>query len=168
MNDTPLSGVGRMLMQENPKDVAAKAERRTRLDLLDPRFKKSVADALAFGAIDKGYGVRNYTKAPIEVRTYIAAIYRHLDAYLDGEDYAPDSGVSHLGHAGAGLDILFAAEEAGTLIDDRKAAEVGQTLKLPEPSDSWKSCQLCSPRMACGLHREEATRYYDLVRQGAT
>jgi hypothetical protein len=41
-------------------------------------------------------------------------------------------------------------------------------LVLPEPSDSWKACRFCTPRQACSQHREEAKRYYDLVRRGAT
>lgn len=108
---------------ENPKDTAAKADRRTRLDLLEPAAKKSIADALAFGAIDKGYGVRNYVLSPIEARVYVAAMQRHLDAWLGGEDNAPDSCISHLGHVGANIHILLAAIKEGTFIDDRHGNE---------------------------------------------
>ena len=50
---------------------------------------------------------------------YIGAMKRHLDALLDGEDEAHDSGVHHLGHVNATTAILLDAMECGKLIDDR-------------------------------------------------
>lgn len=106
-------------MSANPKDVAAKKEGKARLDLLEPVANRSIAAALEFGAVTKGYGVRNYVSAPIAARTYVAAIKRHVDAWLEGEDCAPDSGVHHLGHIGANVHVALAAIEAGTFLDDR-------------------------------------------------
>ena len=51
--------------------------------------------------------------------TYVSASMRHLNAWFEGEDLAPDSGLSHLAHALAGLAILIDAEEAGMMLDDR-------------------------------------------------
>ena len=45
----------------------------------------------------------------------------HLNAWAEGEEAAPDSGVHHLGHARACLGILLDAQETGNLIDDRVA-----------------------------------------------
>lgn len=104
----------------NPKDAEAQTKGKVRLDLLEPAANESTANALAFGA-DK-YGVRNYATIPIELRVYLAAIQRHLDALKRGEDFAEDSGVSHWGHIGANVHVVEAALEAGTAVDDRKAS----------------------------------------------
>lgn len=108
-------------MSRNPKDVAAQSERRVRLDLLEPVAEAQIARAMEFGAIDKGYGIRNFV-APgndISLRCYLAAMRRHIDALLDGEDEAPDSGLHHLAHVGANVHVVLAAKAAGTLVDDR-------------------------------------------------
>lgn len=105
---------------DNPKDAAAGAEDRAPLDLLEPAADEAVARALGFGA--EKYGVRNYTQVPIRARVYIAAMRRHLAAWLDGEDYASDSGLHHLAHVGANVHVAMAAMAAGTFIDDRHAA----------------------------------------------
>ena len=106
-------------MPVNPKDIEARTKGKTRLDLLEPVAERAIADALAFGA-DK-YGVRNYVKAPIEARVYVAAMKRHIDAWLEGEDVAADSGVHHLGHIGANVHVALAAIAAGSFVDDRHA-----------------------------------------------
>lgn len=106
---------------QNPKDREALSKGKTRLDLLEPSANESIAKALAFGA-DK-YGIRNYVTIPIELRVYLAAIQRHLDALKRGEDFAEDSGVSHWGHIGANVHVVEAALEAGIAVDDRKASK---------------------------------------------
>lgn len=109
----------------NPKDKAAAAEGKPRLDLLEPVAERDIAKALAFGA-DK-YGVRNFVTASINARVYVAAMKRHIDAWLDGEDYAEDSGVHHLGHVGANVHVALAAIAAGTFVDDRGVSEAKDT-----------------------------------------
>lgn len=109
------------ILVANPKDKAAAAEGKARLDLLEPAAEREIAKALAFGA-DK-YGVRNFVTAPINARVYVAAMKRHIDAWLDGEDHAEDSGVHHLGHIGANVHVALAALAAGTFVDDRKVSE---------------------------------------------
>jgi hypothetical protein len=101
----------------NPKDVEAQTKGKTRLDLLEPVAERAIADALAFGA--NKYGVRNYVTAKIAARVYVAAMKRHIDAWLEGEDTAEDSGVHHLGHIGANIHVVLAAIEAGAFVDDR-------------------------------------------------
>lgn len=51
--------------------------------------------------------------------TYLGAIRRHLDDFLEGENLAPDSGVHHLGHIAANCGILLDADKHGTLVDNR-------------------------------------------------
>jgi hypothetical protein len=102
----------------NPKDEAAKNEDRVPLDLLEPVADEQIARALQQGA--QKYGRRNFTKTPIEARVYGAAMRRHLAAWLEGEDNAPDSGVHHLGHVGACVHVVLKAIESGSFVDDRE------------------------------------------------
>lgn len=108
----------------DPKATAATGK--TRLDLVPPAASKACADALAFGAITKGYGTWNWRKSEgVKLSTYVAAIKRHLDDLMDGEDCAPDSGIHHVGHVMGGAAIILDAMKHGKLIDDRvKAKEV--------------------------------------------
>lgn len=101
----------------NPKDVEALKLDKAPLDLLEPAADEATARAIAFGA--EKYGTRNYVESPIAARVYVAAIRRHVTAWLMGEDYAPDSGVHHLGHIAANAHVAMAAIEAGTFLDDR-------------------------------------------------
>jgi hypothetical protein len=73
--------------------------------------------ALEDGA--RKYGAFNYRSEQINVSTYIGAIHRHLAAYQDGEDYASDSGVHHIGAVLAGCAILLDCDAMGNLVDDR-------------------------------------------------
>jgi hypothetical protein len=115
---------------ENPKDAAARASNKPRLDLLEPVAERQIAGALAFGAAK--YGVRNYVKAPIAARVYVAAMKRHIDAWLEGEDVAEDSAVHHLAHVGANVHVALAAMEAGTFIDDRAGDVATDSSEKPE------------------------------------
>lgn len=101
----------------NPKDQLARVEAKPRLDLLEPVADEAIAAALADGLAK--YGHRNYAKTPVSLRVYLAAIRRHVAAYLAGEDDAPDSGLHHLAHVGANVHVILAAAQAGTLVDDR-------------------------------------------------
>jgi hypothetical protein len=103
----------------NPKDQLAQRENKVRMDLLDLDALEGVARVMEFGAITRGYGVRNYVTIPIAERVYIAATLRHLSAIMRGEDKAPDSGLDHWDHIGANAMIVKKAKLAGTLVDDR-------------------------------------------------
>lgn len=87
------------------------------LQLIPPVFNETVAAALSHGA-DK-YGPWNWRENKIEMMTYLGAMKRHIDALLDGEDLAPDSGVHHLGHIAASCAIVLDAGKHGTLVDNR-------------------------------------------------
>lgn len=85
------------------------------------------------------YGAYNWRKDPVEAMTYIGAIGRHLQAYLDGESYTSDTlfekgdllgikglegdeelGMVHnLGAIMASCAILLDSMELGLLIDNR-------------------------------------------------
>lgn len=65
------------------------------------------------------YGAHNWRTAGVRASIYIDACKRHLDAWANGEETAKDSGVHHLGHAAACLNIILDAMECGKLVDDR-------------------------------------------------
>lgn len=65
------------------------------------------------------YGRSNWRAAGVRASIYYDAARRHLDAWFEGEEYAPDSGLPHLAHALACIAILIDARAAGKLVDDR-------------------------------------------------
>jgi hypothetical protein len=75
--------------------------------------------ALAFKDGARKYGPYNWRISGVKASIYWDAAMRHMDAWLDGEECAPDSGVHHLGHAMACLAIIIDAAETGQLNDDR-------------------------------------------------
>ena len=101
------------------------------LGLVPSSFMAHVAAALRDGA--GKYGRFNWRDTKVIGSIYVDAILRHIFAYIDGEDHAPDSGVHHLGHAAAGLAIILDAMENGQMEDDRpiegRAAEIFEGLK---------------------------------------
>lgn len=65
------------------------------------------------------YGRSNYRAIGVKASIYYDAARRHLAAWFEGEEVAPDSGIPHLGHALACLAIIVDAQAAGKFIDDR-------------------------------------------------
>lgn len=65
------------------------------------------------------YGRQNWRDAGVRASIYVDACRRHLDAWYEGEECAPDNGVPHLAHALACLAIIIDAEAADKLVDDR-------------------------------------------------
>jgi hypothetical protein len=104
----------------DPKGAAGSAK--AQLHLIPLAALESCAGALALGRAK--YGERNWANASPGSSTYISASLRHILAWQSGEDNDPESGLSHLGHAMAGLAIMLDAMKLGTLIDER-------VLKLP-------------------------------------
>lgn len=109
------------------------------LHLVPPSAKHFLALALANGAAK--YGAYNWRDEKISVSVYKGACERHLDAFWDGEELAPDSGVHHLAHAMACLALMLDAMTIGKLNDDRPAKGMASALqtnyalsKQPKPS----------------------------------
>lgn len=65
------------------------------------------------------YGPFNWRDTGVCATTYVAAIMRHLNAWRDGEDLDPESGISHIAHIACSCNILLDAQNCGTLQDDR-------------------------------------------------
>jgi HPt (histidine-containing phosphotransfer) domain-containing protein len=107
--------VGNLEKTVNPKDVVGS----TKLPL---HLWPSTATALGcLGMLDGAlkYGRNNFREAEITASTYIDATARHLNAWMEGEEVDPDSGVPHLAHALATIAIIVDARVAGRLNDDR-------------------------------------------------
>lgn len=76
------------------------------------------------------YGRMNWRASEVSASVYVAALKRHMEAWFEGQDDAPDSGLPHLGHALACLAILVDAQTQGTLVDDRQFGDFEKIQKL--------------------------------------
>ncbi len=94
---------GRKTGKKNDADKA-------RFDLIPPEAMKQLAEVLTFGC-DK-YSARNWEHGIAAGRLF-AAIQRHLWAYWGGEPLDPESNLSHLAHALAGIVMLVTLHERG-------------------------------------------------------
>lgn len=65
------------------------------------------------------YGRSNFRAIGVRASIYVDATRRHLNAWFEGEDLDPDSGLPHLAHVLACVAILVDAQAAGKLNDDR-------------------------------------------------
>lgn len=99
----------------NPKDLVG--AKKAPLALVPPALVIGAAEAMQVGA--SKYGPYNWRDYPVQVMTYVEAAFRHLYAFVDGEDLAPDTGVHHIKHVVAGMGILLDSLESGIAIDNR-------------------------------------------------
>lgn len=86
------------------------------VQLLPPAPLLEIARVLDFGA--RKYDAWNWSKGIKWSRVYGAAL-RHLWAWYRGEDLDPESGISHLAHAGCGVLFLLQYEISRREFDDR-------------------------------------------------
>lgn len=95
---------------------------KVRLDLLSVPAMNKIAEVMGFGAIK--YADHNWRNGFNWSRLYGAAL-RHITAHMDGEDLDPESGLSHLAHAGCCVMFLIEHEANKLGKDDRyKRAKV--------------------------------------------
>lgn len=87
-----------------------------RLDLLPTESLEEIAKVLTFGA--KKYTDYNWTKG-LKWSRLLGATLRHLFAFMRGEDKDPESGISHLAHAGCCILFLLYHEKHHIKLDDR-------------------------------------------------
>lgn len=85
-------------------------------DLIPPELLFSIADILKFGA--SKYAPRNW-EAGMDWSRVFAALQRHMWAWWGGEDLDPETGKSHLWHAGCCIAFLIAYEQRKIGKDDR-------------------------------------------------
>ncbi len=101
------------VLTEGAKNDAGKPA----MGLLAPEMLFAVSTILEFGA--RKYAARNWEKGISYTRVF-GGLMRHLWAWWGGEDTDPETGYSHLWHAGCGIMFLIAYEERNmTDFDDR-------------------------------------------------
>ena len=98
------------------------------LGLVPPYAMEQTAWVHKLGA-DK-YGPWNWRETGVCASTYVNAILRHLNAWRDGEDLDPESGISHLAHIACSANILMDARYCSKLQDDRNT-----TLPHTDPAE---------------------------------
>ena len=81
----------------------------------------AIVGVMAFGA--RKYGARNWERGMAWGRLYAACI-RHLTAWWGGEDKDPETGKSHLAHAGCCVCFLIAYQLRGWGSDDRPKVQL--------------------------------------------
>lgn len=99
----------------NPKQIFG--DKKVPVGMVSPIAIAHEALALLDGNMK--YGQVNWRAASVEVMTYVHAMQRHIQLYLEGEECDPATGVHHLGYVRAGAAILLDAAEHGKLIDNR-------------------------------------------------
>jgi hypothetical protein len=90
---------------------------KTPLALIPPIAMEQTAWVHKLGSAK--YGPFNWRATGVCATTYVAAIMRHLNAWRDGEDLDPESGISHIAHVACSCNILLDAQNCGMLQDDR-------------------------------------------------
>ena len=99
----------------NPKDAVG--VRKVPASVLPRAVLAEIGLGLLEGA--RKYGRHNYRIAGIRYSVYFDAAMRHLDAWWEGEDVDPDSGLSHVTKALATLTVLRDAMLNDKCTDDR-------------------------------------------------
>jgi hypothetical protein len=86
------------------------------LDLIPYEALEEIARVLDFGA--KKYARANWAKG-IEYSRLISGILRHVNSFNAGQDVDPETGISHMAHAGCGIMFLLYMEKNRPDMDDR-------------------------------------------------
>ena len=93
--------------------------------------KPKISDTPTIGIREMGrvhsMGAEKYTRFNwrghrVSSSVYYDAAWRHMSAWFDGEDLDPESGLSHLAHVMACMNILLDAQAHGKLNDNRPGA----------------------------------------------
>lgn len=137
----------------NPKDALGIAK--VPASTIPTQVLGEVGLAMLEGALK--YGRHNYRVAGVRASVYYdAVVARHLAAWWEGEDIDPESGLSHVTKAIAGLVVLRDSMLQGNWVDDRppKAADPEWIQKLnekvaellakypePKPANTELSCR---------------------------
>lgn len=99
----------------NPKD--REGVKKVPFSVLPVPVLAEAATALYEGS--RKYGRHNYREIGVRGSVYYDAAIRHLTAWWEGEDIDPDSGLSHITKAIAGLMVLRDCMMTGLWNDDR-------------------------------------------------
>lgn len=70
------------------------------------------------------YDPFNYRETEVTASVFFNAMMRHLWDWWEGQDFADDSGVHHLGHLMAGSAIVLDGISNGNFVDDRPGKRI--------------------------------------------
>lgn len=90
------------------------------LSLLSSIALFKIGQVMTFGK--NKYAAHNWRKGMAWSRL-LASLLRHVLAYMSGEDKDPESGLSHLAHAGCCISMLLEFEDTFPNLDDRYKPE---------------------------------------------
>lgn len=98
----------RVPKQATDNDQSAKADKgKLELSLVNPELVKAVAEVRMYGT-EKYGDSENWRK--VEPKRYVDALYRHLLAYIEGNEVDEESGLSHLSHMACNISFLLDEE----------------------------------------------------------
>lgn len=89
------------------------------MDLLSAKALTEIAKVMGFGATK--YSANNWRNG-IQWSRIIGAALRHIEAFNDGQDKDPETGLSHIAHASCCLMFLLEYEQTHPELDDRYKA----------------------------------------------
>lgn len=116
-----------MLKNSSPKDAAKKFDTdKVRMDLLSPIALAEIAKAFTVG--EKKYGEHNW-RSGFKWSRLLGALLRHTIAFMGGEDKDPETGLSHMAHAGATVMFILEHEVTHKDKDDRYKIKVEKESK---------------------------------------
>lgn len=107
---------GKLLTSDDPKNVLKYDKGKVRMDLIPEELLIEVAKVLEFGA--NKYSPNGWRQGMDWSRVY-AALMRHITAWNAGEDLDPETGLSHMAHAGCCVAFLLNYQSLGVGTDDR-------------------------------------------------
>lgn len=132
--------------ETNPKDAVGTAK--SPASVIPRGVVQELGLAMLEGA--RKYGRHNYRNAGVRASVYFDAANRHLDAWWEGEDVDPDSGLSHIIKCIASLTVLRDSMMHENWTDDRPPKMKNRTWlvelnakakavidKYPHPKDAY-------------------------------
>lgn len=89
------------------------------LQLLSPIALNKIAEVMGHTTFKIGKYPPNNWREGISWNRILGSLLRHVNAYLGGEDIDPETGLSHMAHAGCDVMFLLEYEETHRNLDDR-------------------------------------------------
>lgn len=138
-NDETIGILHWSALETTDTDQSAKADKgKLELSLVNPQLVKAVAEVRMYGT-EKYGNSENWRK--VEPKRYVDALYRHLLAYIEGNEVDEESGLSHLAHMACNISFLLDKEylkEHKCDMDIKDHLQRVMDFKLSKPIDLSK------------------------------